>query len=116
MAFRIAGADDVEFRGVPLDEGYEIAGMFEDMGSFAARRFVAPQGQDIFDARLFQLVQRAQGVIFGQVDTGHMSRRFAAVGVLDSRGHFDGAVAAAAASAGAAGDADEIGMKLAQLV
>ena len=49
MSFRVAGADDVEFRRFFFDEGHEVAGVFEGMSPFTAWYFVAAQGQDIFD-------------------------------------------------------------------
>ena len=78
MAFGIAGADDVEVRFLFFDEGYEVAGMFKDVSPFAARYFVAAQGQDVFDARFFQFFQVLHGCFFREVDAGHMGRRFAA--------------------------------------
>ena len=85
MAFGIAGADDVEVRFLFFDEGYEVAGMFKDVSPFAARYFVAAQGQDVFDARflsfaqhLADFIQVLQGCFCREVDAGHMGRRFAA--------------------------------------
>ena len=52
--------------------------MFKDVSPFAARYFVAAQGQDVFDARFFQFFQVLQGCFFREVDAGHMGRRFAA--------------------------------------
>ena len=111
MPFRVAGADDVEFRRLFFDEGHKVAGVFEGMSPFTARDFIATQGQDVFDACFFQFFQVLQGCFFRQVDAGHVGRRFAAQR-LDMGGDFDGTIAAG--TAGTAGDADEIGMKFAQ--
>ena len=111
MPFRVAGADDVEFRRLFFDEGHKVAGVFEVVRPFAARDFIATQGQDVFDAGFFQFFQVLQGCFFRQVDAGHVSGCFAAQG-FDAAGDFDRAVAAG--TAGAAGDADEVRMEFAQ--
>ena len=64
MPFRVAGADDVEFRRFFFDEGHEVAGMFEVMGPFTARYFIAAQGKDVFDAGFFQFFQVLKGCFF----------------------------------------------------
>ena len=88
------------------DEGYELARIAKIVFGRDFRAAVTAQGQDVFDAVLFKVLQCLQDFLFAEVDAGQVGCAFEMVFLLDEGSDPDGCLAAAAA--GTAGDADEI--------